>query len=44
MVTDEDIAKTVSGDGTLEKKVSELIEKANRNGGADNITALLLGL
>lgn len=44
MVTDEDIAKTVSGDEPLEKKVAELIEKANKNGGADNITALLLGL
>lgn len=44
MVNDDEIARTVSKSGTLEEKVCRLIEKANKNGGADNITALLLEL
>ncbi len=42
MVQDEEICKIVSGDGEPEKKVLSLIEAANANGGADNITVVLL--
>jgi protein phosphatase len=42
MVDDEDIAAIVLGDGETEDKVNSLIAAANRNGGADNITAVLL--
>ncbi len=42
MVHDEDICKIISGDGEPEKKVLSLIDAANANGGADNITVVLL--
>lgn len=41
VVSDEEIAKIVSGDGDLEEKVQALIEKANQGGGPDNITVVL---
>ncbi len=42
MVLDEDILKIVSGEGEPKNKVLSLIEAANANGGADNITVVLL--
>jgi len=42
MVPDESISSTVSGAKSLERAVAELVDSANRNGGTDNITTLLL--
>ena len=42
MVQDDSIAQTVSGAKSLERAVAELVDAANRNGGTDNITTLLL--
>lgn len=42
MVADEDILKIISCEGEPEEKVLSLIEAANANGGADNITVVLL--
>ncbi len=42
MVTDEVINKSVNDAGNLEEAVAELIDGANRNGGNDNITAMLI--
>ena len=42
MISDEDIAEIVNGEGDPEDKVARLIAAANDNGGADNITAVLL--
>ena len=42
MVQDDSIAQTVSGAKSLERAVAELVDSANRNGGTDNITTLLL--
>ncbi len=42
MVSDEEILDIVSSDMGVEEKVNTLITKANENGGADNITAVLL--
>ena len=42
MVSDEDIAAMVLGEGEPEEKVLSLIAAANTNGGSDNITAVLL--
>ena len=42
VVSDEEIAKTVLSDGEMENKVESLIESANKNGGPDNITAVLV--
>lgn len=44
MVQDDDICKIISVEGTPEEKVNSLIEAANAGGGADNITAVLLGI
>lgn len=43
MITDEEIAGVVQGDGSLETKVNTLINMANRNGGRDNITVVMIG-
>ena len=42
MVQDDSIAQTVSGAKSLERAVAELVDAANRNGGTDNVTTLLL--
>ncbi|MDF1485201.1 Stp1/IreP family PP2C-type Ser/Thr phosphatase [Ramlibacter sp. H39-3-26] len=41
MVSDEDIARILAADGTLEQKATQLIDAANAQGGRDNISALL---
>jgi protein phosphatase len=42
MVDDPQILTIIQGSGDLEKAVAELVDQANRAGGTDNITALLL--
>lgn len=42
LVDDEQIKKTVISDKNIDKKCDELIEIANKNGGTDNITAVIL--
>jgi protein phosphatase len=42
MVTDDSICKTVAEAKSLERAVAELVDQANRSGGTDNITVLLL--
>jgi serine/threonine protein phosphatase PrpC len=42
MITDPQIATIVSGAKSLERAVAELVDQANRQGGTDNITTLLL--
>ena len=42
MVTDDSIAQIASGAKSLERAVAELVDAANRNGGTDNVTTLLL--
>lgn len=44
MVSDTEIESVIKKEKTPEKKVESLIEKANRNGGQDNITAVILEL
>ena len=44
MVSDEQIARTVSGKGSLREKAEYLVETANHNGGRDNITVVLAEL
>lgn len=44
MVSDEQIATTVSGEGSLREKAEYLVETANHNGGRDNITVVLAEL
>lgn len=42
MVEEEDILNIILGQGDLEEKTTTLIEEANKNGGTDNITVLLI--
>ena len=42
MVQDEAIASLTGDAKSLERAVAELVDAANRNGGTDNITTLLL--
>jgi serine/threonine protein phosphatase PrpC len=42
MVVDDNIAQIASNAKSLERAVAELVDAANRNGGTDNITTLLL--
>ena len=42
MVGDESIAQIASNAKSLERAVAELVDAANRNGGTDNVTTLLL--
>jgi len=42
MVTDEAIRGVVQNAKSLERSVAELVDQANRHGGTDNITTLLL--
>lgn len=42
MVIDEQIAEIATGATSLERAVAELVDAANRNGGTDNVTTLLL--
>lgn len=41
-VTDEQIARTVSGEADLQRAVQSLVAQANANGGKDNISAILV--
>jgi serine/threonine protein phosphatase PrpC len=43
MLTDDKILEIVENADSLERAVAELTDNANRNGGTDNITTLLLG-
>ena len=42
MLDDKTIGRIVREASTLENAVAELIEQANRAGGTDNITAMLI--
>ncbi|MGY3215247.1 PP2C family protein-serine/threonine phosphatase [Mucilaginibacter sp. HD30] len=42
MVDKNDITDIITGDDTLEQKVTALVETANNNGGNDNITVVLV--
>ncbi|HET9064424.1 MAG TPA: Stp1/IreP family PP2C-type Ser/Thr phosphatase [Gemmatimonadales bacterium] len=42
MIEDEDLHRILSEDTTLEEKVDRLIAEANRRGGLDNITVILV--
>ena len=42
MVDDEKIFEIVNRDTTIESKVDELVEEANKNGGRDNIAIILI--
>jgi len=42
MITDEHIRQILGGSDDLEKSVAELVDSANRAGGTDNITTLVL--
>ena len=42
MVDKKDITNIITGDETLEQKVTALVETANNNGGNDNITVVLV--
>jgi protein phosphatase len=42
MVQDDSIAQIASNAKSLERAVAELVDAANRNGGTDNVTTLLL--
>jgi serine/threonine protein phosphatase PrpC len=42
MVVDEQIGQIASNAKSLERAVAELVDAANRNGGTDNVTTLLL--
>ena len=42
MITDEHIRQILTGSDDLEKSVAELVDSANRAGGTDNITTLVL--
>nr|WP_130836946.1 Stp1/IreP family PP2C-type Ser/Thr phosphatase [Lachnoclostridium sp. Marseille-P6806] len=42
MVEDERIAQIVHEDGTEDERARELVNEANRNGGRDNITVILI--
>ncbi len=42
MVPDSEIEKILSGSGSAKSKTEKMIQKANRNGGLDNITVLLV--
>ena len=42
MVTDDAIGQITSNAKSLERAVAELVDAANRNGGTDNVTTLLL--
>ena len=42
MITDPQICEIVAGSKSLERAVAELVDAANRQGGTDNITTLLL--
>jgi serine/threonine protein phosphatase PrpC len=42
MVADDTIAQIATSAKSLERAVAELVDAANRNGGTDNVTTLLL--
>lgn len=42
MVDDAQVAQIVSGAGDLREKAERLVDSANRNGGSDNITVVLI--
>ena len=42
MVEDDEIHRILTGEGTLKKRVEELVRLANQNGGKDNISAIVI--
>ena len=42
MLEDEEIREILRKSDSLEEKAGELVEKANKNGGKDNITVVLI--
>ena len=42
MVDENDIAEIITRDVALDKRVEELVARANANGGMDNITVILI--
>ena len=42
MMEDEDIRQILKGDGSLKDRAEELVEAANRNGGKDNISVIVI--
>lgn len=42
MVEDKDIYSVITGSGTLEARAKELIQRANSNGGKDNISVIII--
>jgi protein phosphatase len=44
MCGDSEILETILGPGALEERAGRLIESANRHGGLDNISAVLVDL
>lgn len=44
MITDEDLKRIVKKNIPVEEIVNELVYTANHNGGADNITAIVVEL
>lgn len=42
MIDDEAIHQILTGDGSLKDRVEELVETANRNGGKDNISVIVI--
>ena len=44
MLTDDEILSKINSESTLKNKVEGLIDTANKNGGEDNISALLVSL
>ena len=42
MMEDDDIRQILTGDGSLKDRAEELVEAANRNGGKDNISVIVI--
>ena len=42
MISDEEIQKILVNDEILENKAEKLIKRANKNGGSDNITVMII--
>ena len=42
MVSDDEIQKILVNDEILENKAEKLIKRANKNGGSDNITVMII--
>ncbi|MDO4488752.1 MAG: Stp1/IreP family PP2C-type Ser/Thr phosphatase [Eubacteriales bacterium] len=42
MITDDEMLEIITGNGSIRYKAKELVDRANRNGGSDNIAVILL--